>query len=93
MAHTPRWKKWLGMRNTAITTNPVRFLRGQVGDSDNIDLNLNNITQVGKSSVKSASYEEYFFQVVPGPSLCPSPAPTPSPAGSNKLLLCENGKS
>ena len=46
------------MRNTAITTNPVRFLRG----SDNIDLNLNNTTQVDKSSVKRTSYEEYFFR-------------------------------
>ena len=47
MAHNPRWKKWFGIRNSAISTNPVRFLRGQVGDSDNIDLNLNNIKVVG----------------------------------------------
>ena len=45
VAHNPRWKKWFGIRNGAISTNPVRFLRGQIGDSDNIDLNL-NITQV-----------------------------------------------
>ena len=47
VAHTPRWKYWLGTRNTAITTNPVRYLRDH-GDSNNIDLNLNNITQVDK---------------------------------------------
>ena len=48
MAHNPRWKKWFGLRSSAISTNQVRFLRGQVGDSDNIDLNL-NITQVGET--------------------------------------------
>ena len=48
VAHNPRWKKWFGLRSSAISTNQVRFLRGQVGDSDNIDLNL-NITQVGET--------------------------------------------
>ena len=39
---SPRWKSLFGTRNTAVINHQVRFVRGNVGDSANINLNINN---------------------------------------------------
>ena len=39
---SPRWKSFFGTSNTAVINHQVRFMRCNVGDSANINLNINN---------------------------------------------------